>query len=417
MKEYLRINGNRVYIDWNKTPKVQLTKKEYDDKLDQLREIGKEVSGYKTVLADFMSYKITWRHDRKYKDDYIYVKDENNNLIRYWWRVNGNEGKPGGCFAYNLLNKQFKEKNDLTLRTAFGCIDDKTQWDNWKKMQLPAPMYFNNRLAQINFEHVYKADISSAYPYQATKPLPDAHTAVHYDHYVKPTEEYPFAFYMNSHHIEIYNELKTNRIMMSDMYYKISQWKQENNTSTKHNFDSCEQEHTILMKASEHSLKDLMQRLYDNRNDDPLAKQISVSFFGMLQSIKEDCQRNFMPHVSAVIYARHWDYMSKIYNEIISKGNSVMQIQTDSFVWIGKPIDSAKQEKCLGGLHSEYENCRFRQNSLGNYVFEKDGKFFGFKHQGKAVPEQFELSKLEDIDNVIDTEYHYNKQTYKTERR
>lgn len=419
MKEYLEVTkSGKIKIHWSKVPGHMITQKQYKRLYNYLENNCYRTTvqkGEKTSSNPFNVYedKVIWTHDICRGYHTLYIRKKDYSLVRYWWKPNcsidNGYKRAVGRRAVSTVNERFKEQNGVTMRVAFGCIDDPVLQKRVENLVMMPVSYCNNRSLYKTIDHVYKSDISSAYDYALTKKLPDFHDARFIHGYEKPNEEYPFAFYLDTHHIEIYNEYSTYKIRISDLYNKILDYKRENLRKPSSRFVNCEEKHTILMKASQYTLKDVLEQLYEERKDDPDTKQIMVAFTGRLHSLKyegttEYRKGQYFGHLAAVMFVYHWKYMIDLYNEINNGKNVLLQIQTDCCIWSGSQIKSSADEKTLGCFHKEYEDCKFRQKSLGVYAFEdKDGNIFGFKHQATKVPEQFELNNLEDIDNIKET--------------
>lgn len=423
IKDYVFLAGsNTTKIKWNEVEKdthVLIDETEYKNLYNYLQENGYKVVLKRNSQTNGVSSaapwyenpkKINFSYDKgKYGYHYLYVCTLERNLVVYKYKSQSEKNrntkdkeKMSGTLAFKILQKMFKERTNKTFQAAFGLMRDDIAVRRehklaFNKMLMNWPMYINRNFVKMNLNHVYKADLSSAYGYQLTKTLPDYKSVVEYCDYVEPTPEYPFAFYPDSHHIKIYGELDTRDIANSQLYIdcRISDKLSE---TPKTIFRDCPTR-TFLMKASDYTLKEEIQTLFDGRAANPVNKKIMNFSVGQMRS--EDNTREYMGHIAAIVYARHWKLMSDLYQEVLDGGNIPLQVQTDAIIWLGKPIASAKQEKSLGGFHSEYEDCKFRQKATGIYAFEdKDGNLFGIKHQGLSA-QYVNVNKIEDIDNIF----------------
>lgn len=376
-------------INWKyESEIIKLTMKEFNDKLDYFRannfiELDNNIRGNKTVRRNWLGN--IFAVDHKDRDHMIYAR-EGTKLVRYRATVDdtNNESKVGGHKAFNIVNETFKEEYGISMRRAFGVVNSKFV-DFCQR-----PIIKVNRFIKKVNEGCCKSDVSSAYPFQLTKVLPDAHNALYLEGFEKPNKDYPFAFYPDTNHIAIYNELDTHKLLKHKLYSEFA------------NHNTCKDEHTVLMKASEFSLADIMQDLYDNRDIFADNKRIMNSLIGFMRSVKYN-KGNFMAHVAAVTYVRHMKYMCDVYDEIKSDPkNIILFIATDCFAWQGNQIKSSSNVKELGCLYNEYEDCCIKTTGKsGQYlILTKEGKILAVKHQGYSIDEQ-EINREEDFDNIF----------------
>lgn len=418
-------------IRWGKTPMRRITTDEYNTLINYLRDNAYEVP---TTTKSNKNTTCGWtdmimQHKRKisYKIDYdtdktnghtivrkgctIYLCTARYNLLRLIWTPSNDDVDKQKGFGINLgrnsyitVNRMFEARYGKSFQTGFGVLAlNSDLFPKFKALQMPRPYYINERFNGCTLKSVYKGDVSAAFPFELCFSLPDAHkkTSKLLDGRVEPTSEYPFAFYLNSHHIKIYNELDTRDIENSNLYLDFYEYHQLSGSALSTEFKNIpdSEEQTLLMKASTYSLKEIMEELYNKRKEDEDAKTVMNAFIGFLQSTKANWFQN-AAHISAVVYARHWAYMSKLYNSIRNNGGTPLQIQVDSIIWVGKPIKEAAQQKTFGCFHSEYENVRFRQKSIGVYAFEVNGQIMGVRHQGTLKTNLKPIEKLEDIDTL-----------------
>lgn len=262
-----------------------------------------------------------------------------------------------GMEAYNYVNDLFQEKKrtNLTLYKAFSGNKYIEQYRLIKNC-VPKQIAFINSVAKSRIlENCYKADVSSAFPYQMTKTLPTLHDCKVKEGIVKPTEEYPFAFYVKSGHLEIYNELDTRK--MKKRYYQYSLVYDDRVKK--------EEETTILCKASQYNLKDEFEYMYSQRKIDVNQKMYMNACIGYFH-------RNGDPrlsHIAAVVLARNNKAMLDRAIKLEKEGNIILYIATDSIVWKGTRSDIAVYDKYLGSFTYEGENGKFFGRMVGAYQY------------------------------------------------
>ena len=386
------------YINWNAATHIRLTQEEYNEKFQWFCRNGFLVDNRKGKGNRVR--RLSWMEDWSYcvEQDHqqvnLYTKDNKGQFTVYYTNTdtsknNRDQGVSGGA-AFDLVNTMFWKRHDKSLQAAFGR-DERFVYDS-VNMALAPIIYVDQHDCDYVLNNIYKADVSSAYPYGLFGDLPDTHEKSKkvFSGVYPPTPEYPFAFYIRSGHMAIYNELDTYRdFRLHPMYQTRAKFKNEL---------YGDNEITILLKASRFNLDDIMQDLYDRKGEDPTIKTKMVAFIGYIRSTKS-WQHHYMGHISACVYARHIKRMLAFYDAIVADHNKVKMIATDSICWQGHAMPSiTTKEKRIGNFVSEYENAKLLMLANGVYGLEADGKIVCFKHQGTAAEDiGIEIHKLTDI--------------------
>lgn len=395
------MKGIKMRVNWQKDSElVHLTHKEFNEAVDWYKANGTLVLGSKTRVLDWMD-EGNYCIDNDYKNQPTIFAVRGGKLVRLTSSFDEdknkrrNEGVKGGTFAFNFINKQMKERKGSSLISAFGRVEK-----SWKQM-VPAPLLWQNPDYKNDIVHnVFKADVSSAFPYMGTLPLPDAHkkSVKYISGRVPPNEEYPFAFYPKSKNIAILGELDTHDYVG---YYVKD--------------DRCiyqdiapDLDDTVLMKASPYTLKDIMEDLYNGRKENTDNKIIMNSFFGYLQSTKLWKGDLNMAHITAVVITRSNHRMLKYTQEMIENGGMPVLVMTDSIVWRGTVFDKFTKEKSLGAFVLEYEMADIAYCKYGQYAISdpKTGEFLVVKHQG--IDDQATEEKLKGVNNLKDFIKHFS---------
>ena len=395
------MKGMKMRVNWQRDSElVHLTHKEFNEAVDWYKANGTLVLSSKTRVLDWMD-EGNYCIDNDYKNQPTIFAVRGGKLVRLTSSFDEdknkrrNEGVKGGTFAYNFINKEMKKRKGVSLISAFGRVDK-----TWKQL-VPAPLLWQNPDYKNDIVHnVFKADVSSAFPYMGTLPLPDAHkkSVKYISGRVPPNEEYPFAFYPKSKNIAILGELDTHDYVG---YYVKD--------------DRCiyqdivpELDDTVLMKASPYTLKDIMEDLYNGRKENPDNKIIMNSFFGYLQSTKLWKGDLNMAHVTAVVITRSNHRMLKYTQEMVENGGMPVLVMTDSIVWRGTVFDKFTKEKSLGAFVLEYEMADLAYCKYGQYAISdpKTGEFLVVKHQG--IDDQATEEKLKGVNNLKDFIKHFS---------
>lgn len=394
------MNKNSKYIDWlHEATHIRISQSEFNNKFEWFKNNGNLVdnrkeSGNRTrVLAWIKPWSYCVEQDHQQVN--LYTTDDCFHFTVYYTLCDSSKcdrdlGVSGGS-AFRLVERMFQTRHECSLQTAFGRCETDFIFDTCN-MALAPIIYTNDRHYDITLSNIYKADVSSAYPYGLSFDLPDYHskTIKKMAGVYPPTEEYPFAFYIRSGHMAIYNELDTYKEFRTHpLYCTRGKW---------NNSLYGDKDITILMKRSRYKLDDIMQELYGLKKENKDVKTMMVAFIGYIRSTKS-WQHHYMGHLSACVYARHIKRMLAFYDEIVNAENTVEMIATDSICWKGIPMPAiTTKEKEMGNFVSEYENARMVMLANGVYAIEVDKKVVCFKHQGTPISDlDIEINSLQDI--------------------
>lgn len=408
-------------LDWRKDAiHIKIDHADWNSLVDELIDSGfvEAPQPLKTTKRNFAFGSFKFDDDKRDKD--LYAVDFDGELLHYY-TANDDEKNlkehVGGMEAFKEINRQFVNENKISFAKAYGT------WKRLDKAEVAGEYHYhleqcNHALAAIIdcddlckhliLTGVYKADVSSAYPYQLTKKLPTTNGMVGpLNGAIEPFPGY-VAYWIKSGHV-IAEDVDTRKLAQHPLY------------EHKHKFNEIpKDEITYLLPYSNYSLKPIMEKLYQGRNLDPKNKGIMNSFIGILRSRKE-WQHSYMGHISAIVYARHIDYMCKMYDVIKAEGRFPIMYATDSIMWIGGPISATVNDKYLGSFTLEYANCRACYTSCGNYAIEdpKTHNLALVKHQGISAEmwQTRNIKTLEDFrsSTVVHISERYNKKTHKYE--
>lgn len=285
--------------------------------------------------------------------------------------------------AFNLLREYFNDKG-LEFSKSVGTLKDKMGY--LIKHCIPSPI--NYALPNKKpYNHCFKADVSSAYPYEGSKIMPDANKMKVEAGIVEPTKDYPFAFYPSIGHLAIYGELDTRTFPEKYMNQESLVDKRCGNIKYKNDtiYGAKIPTKTILMpalkpKAAE-TLRGFFKHYYDMKveaklNDDVKTKAKCKYIMNIIIGY---WQRNNYPlyaHLSAVVIARCCNRMVRTAEKITNKGGLVILIATDSISWVGKPLyDITDEKECLGSFNREFNDCFMLIKGAKSYqILAKNGK-------------------------------------------
>lgn len=414
-------------LDWrNDATHIQVGHTEWNDLVDALINDGyQETKGsYKTTKRDFAPG--TYRFDDDKRDTDLYLVNWAGELVHFYSHRDDEKNDPEhveGYRAFEAINKKFLLQYGFSFPSAYGIWPrgaiDKTEKD--KKYHYTLEQC-NAALRPIikadefqshrKLEHIYKADISSAYPYQLTLPLPTTKgMRGPLKGAIEPPRGYVAYWIKSGHIIEgADGGTDTRRLLKDTLYKDIHQFK-----------PIPEDEVTYLLPYCEFLLTDIINDLYDNRSTNPLNKGIMNSFIGKLCSRRLG-QKAYMGHISALVYARHITYMCGLNNILLKSGCYPIMYATDSIMWEGGPCAITDKEKYLGAFYLEYADCAAAYKGCGSYVIAdpKTGALLLNKHQGISA-ETWRRANIRSIDEFLSIKYDirefYNRKTHKYEIR
>lgn len=343
------------------------------------------------------------RYSSSYSRDLIYVVVNRNNEIFgykckiYVPHVDSEKSRKSNPALFTVKSK-FKELNNTTFRKAFGLSDERFV------RCIPKQLYWSQ--SEPYKGNVSSIDCSSHYPAQLCGILPDSHHALELNGTVKPNEEYPFAFYINSGHMAIYKELDTHNWLFNTKFNKETLFRLKTYRKV---FDDTfhdiayDEDVTVLMKASKYTLEDVMQFFYHNKeNYAPETEEYELAKLVLNASIGQMHRKNYCrdkyAHLAAVVIARGNQMMLTQANKI---KEDIIQIQVDGILYKGSK-EYGIHEKYLGASTQEYTNRPCRWDSTGCYMVDLGNDKFKIKTQGYnamtdgRVPQ--ESTKFEDMD-------------------
>lgn len=362
-----------TYVNWKAEAKLtRITIEEAEEKVEYLKKFGNKARS-KTKRADWRDHN-TWT---LMKDGYwnSLCTKENGKFYRYTWNEADNEKnskdyKPRGAAAAHLINSKFQERTGLTLRGAFGYVEQ----DSWIRKCVPRPFYYKNKLYMNRvISEVSHADFSSNYPSNICGKLPDIRTAVEFVGEVEPTADYPFAFYNNGHCAE-YDRFDTRKYADFGELTEILTVKNELPVYV------GKIKKTILCKASEYELTEEYNHFYDLKQqctkDSPdynNAKLVLNASIGMFHAAEDSNRTSYrLHHLAAVCLGRANQLMLDTIAKIGPK--NILQIVVDGIFYKDKDQIQLTEEKKLGKLVLEVHKADFKMIGINQLLMIKDGK-------------------------------------------
>lgn len=371
---------SRKYVNYRKEAIIsKLYKSELVDRLNWLIESGYTYMKHTTI--------------REHISPKTYMLCYNDHLIKlsyydgkkyYWCTTNyhddtKNMDTPN---SFKMFKQMFKKRTGVNLLKAFG------RTDQFFKTFCPKPLYYISQTWEKYkwHEHICKEDYSSHYPWAATKSLPDANTAKTVNKCIKPTAEYPFAFYPDTGHVAVYNEFDSHDWITEAKTYGAQVHVK---TTFKTNYSGKDKK-TVLMKASSQSIEKEIMHFYNIKANSPKdsaeyndSKIFLLKFIGMLEQCNSFIYASYpYAHLAAVI---KWRANIKMFKTIREIGHTkVIQVCVDGIIHAGDPIGTDKID--LGILNTEVKEARFIHRGLNQYILtNKELKYKEIKHVGLDI--------------------------------
>lgn len=360
--------------------------KEWNEKIDFLSRYGR-ISASKSAESTEWDVPFTYRIDKEYKKYFIHLFFSDKNGKLNVWKINSIQ--PSKCGGQgrkaNTIEKElFLKYNGVTERVAFGYCDREVIYKC-----VPKQLYYIDESSKNkNIEHVSKADISSHYPSNLCGIMPTWKDHLTVDGTVKPSAEYPFAYYIKSGHFAEFNGVDTHKWLNTPLWF----WLFGDNYSP----EVAETDDvTILCKASKYKFDDVVAELYAKKNNGESINGVDVKIIlnasiGYKHLSNLNAKQNRLDHLAVVCLARSNDKMIKYFRR-----GETLQIIVDSIIYRGTH-EVGGHEKKLGEFKQEITDATFRMRGINQYAFDKNGDILMYSHSG--FDSNTEIKKLEDID-------------------
>lgn len=391
------------YINWNREAtlikKITYSEfKELQKELSSLNEAKDLTLRYQYISSKIDTYYIKRRgywyyvyiYRVKTKEFQVYTTsaiDKNKNI---------NKPKLTGTDAIISVHEDFKSKYGVTFRKAFGYSDELV-----KRCIPKAFSYVNEEKMGKLLEGVNYSDISSCFPANICGDLPDWNNQIGKFGTVKPTEEYPFAFYIRSGHIAEYNKYDSHD-WLDSLYganmFRLKKIKGKSIEEWLLNSIPPEEDFTILCKKSQYKLEELYKTYYNEKNkyesgteEYALNKLKLNSSIGCMHRAKYD--RHRLAHLVAVVIARSNAKMLRMCKLIGNK--NIVHVVTDGIIYQKlKPLGT--KEKKLGEFHIEFSNAKMICLKTNQWIAETDQGFY-CKHGAIELPEDYVPKDINEI--------------------
>lgn len=363
------------YIYWKKEAiKKKCTFDEFNAVVDRLKEQGTKIK-YSTKREDYDNLCYSIVNSKQFNNKLIYVYENGKYYMYYTNKIDDAKNKREEAFGFDGIKKvqvEFVKDTGKGFKVAFGYVDDKF------KRCIPKIFSYSNANYYGRVVRTSSVDFSSHWPYNAQGKLPDSHTAIEYQGTVKPTEEYPFAFYLKSGHVAEYGRFDSHNWVKSPLMDYMFRYNKKEEKFPQKPFLKPEEDITVLMKPSQYELGKYYKQFYDMRKEDKNAKLYANASLGYMHTKKYTTYK--MAHIVAIVLGRAQDKTIEAMNEIGQM--HIVHAVVDGFMYTPK-IKLGKEEKEFGALHQEWINCNTCVKATNCYiVIDDSGKCIKVKHSG-----------------------------------
>lgn len=385
--------NNVLTLNWYQKPYEYLTRDQYNKMLDELRADPDLEEIPKTDIRRYAAFSNTFQvipignsaAEIRVRKDYGHGQESH----RYKYQNSQqtveeqNTGITGGA-AYDILDNMFISRHGISIFKAFTGKEYK---DLYKKLKSCVPPQIHYAVPTFEpLDHGYKADVSSCFPAELSRILPTMHGSKLVHGHVKPNEQYPFAFYLNSHHLAIYKEFDTHELN--------NRWYQDYYRRTYIQLLDEEEEETLLCPASEYSFEPIMRRLYNGRKEHAENKEVMNKTIGVFHYNGNPR----LAHLAAVVIARSIYHMCVRANWLEAESNKVYHIATDAILWQGQLSPCVcTGAKDMGRFMLEEQNIRFCVRSANCYQFEREDGTVVTKFSGNVPKAERDAMQLGDV--------------------
>lgn len=386
------------YIYWTKeSAVVHLTNEQFKEKVDSLK--GYKEVPYTTSREIYREKVYSIKKMGNYFTLYLREKEKYVRYTTNTFDTSKNDKQTGNAIA--LVGGDFKKRNGITLSYAFGTVEEEI------KRCIPKQLYYLDESCLNKTLKMSSIDGCSQYPANICGRLPDSHTAKRLPGTVKPTEEYPFAFYVKSGHCAEYGVFDTHdwylytKLLHAGSLFRSSKRHEEWSL----NHINPEEDETVLMKASQFELTDTYKHFYEvketfehDSSEYQDAKLVLNKSIGQMHERKYT--RHRYAHLVAIAISRANDKMVKKAYEIGI--NYVAQICVDGILYRGSKQEGASNRQ-FGAFWQEFAGETTKISSFNRFIALRGQNVIKAKWSGVNVNSKTgEKIKLEDIKSLDD---------------
>lgn len=382
--------SERLELNWGRdATSHKVSEDDFRAKWEECKSTMVESTGSKTMKRDWPrgSYRAVVGRFRAE----LYVRDARGKL--HMWYCNSkskDSSEPkdkDGLGAISIVNGKVREATGKSMYLIYGKADISV------KNCVPKPFHYIDRFfPSYPVPGMSCIDGCSQYPSGFIGDMPTARGSIMEQGTAKPSAEYPFAFYLRSGHMAIYNELDTHDWLDSpfaDSLCPRSEKPDRFSPSKHHNYRlDPSQDTTLLMrKADANPLEGVFRKQFDIKETYPHdsdeyqdAKKVMNACVGMMWQRDRNYRHTEyqFAHLAAVAIARGNKRLLDM-AKLIGEDNIAM-IVVDSIIYRGDR-EFGNPTKGIGTFHQEVTGCWYRQLGNNQYMFmDANGKCIKYAH-------------------------------------
>ena len=357
------------YIDWLKRAQIiKVSHEEFKIKYDFVKKKGYK-SPSKTKVVDWYSEDLVWKVVKKGKFMNLYVQDHLKLYIYTTNDIDSTKDGASGTKAIQMFSEKFAEdigrpNSKRPIYEAFGVTEKEFLYCVPKQFY-----YINSNYIGVELDGVSSVDATAHYPSNACGALPDAHTAVRYEGTVKPTKEFPFAFYLKSGHSAEYDRYDTHEWVKQDWFDRMFDLNHLMNPVRE------EDDVTILMKASKYTMDKTWKYFFDKRKENKDFKLVMNATIGNFH--RRSYKAYKYAHLAAVIIARANDKQLRLMRRIGKR--NVLHTCVDGIIYKGT-YKIGYDFKEMNTYQQEFTNCKFKMLGTNIYMAMNNDEVVKYKH-------------------------------------
>ena len=385
-----REKSKRTQLNWGENAtREKVNEAQLKARLDECRATMVESTGSNTMKVDWPlgSYRMSTTPSRSQ----LYVRDKRGRL-HIWYCNSKSAGTsradkhPGGD-ARKIACREVRKATGMSVNEIYGKADISV------KNCVPKPFHYTDReFPRIPVAPVSCLDGCSQYPSGFSGDMPTTRGSMVVQGTAKPSAEYPFAFYLRSGHMAIYNELDTHDWRDSPFAESLCPRSEKPDlfSPSKHHdyYLDPSQDTTLLMKKADANARDRafreqfdVKENYSHDSDEYQdAKKVMNACVGMMWQRDRNYRSTEyqFAHLAAVAIARANKRLLDM-AKLIGEDNIAM-IVVDSIIYRGDR-EFGNSTKGIGTFHQEVTGCWYRQLGHNIYMFmDSNGKCVKYAH-------------------------------------
>lgn len=416
------------------------TMEEYNQQLDEIRKSAHEyhyLSEFSSRLEDWEPYRYAYCEKVSSNSVHnIFAKQTTSNNVVHYYRIMAHEfgdisklpseevksdywSDGIGTKAEIVTRYLFEELEGVDLRTAFGYCD-RSIINNC----IPNSVYYyDDTASMVEINNVGIIDVVSMFPSCSMGKMPTMEGAVERKGRQKPTQDYPFCYYLRSGGSAEFGKYDSDEFYSMTYGRKLADSKSMKDIGShshpKQIIDDKD-ELTLMCKASDYQLDDVLMPIYDLKKENKLnpteptlmlgtePKLILNAFIGTLHRSNINNKKLRLDHLAVIIINRAIKKIMAKAREIEVAGGQILQIVVDSVIYRDdKNRNWGQISPKIGEFEQEVRGARYIQRKQNQYIAISNdfrGKInkIKIKHSGLTENINNEINNNSDLVHEIE---------------